>query len=409
MKFSDYISRLKGDKKIWIVIFVMSFISILVVYSSTGALAFRRSNGNTSFYIFRQVMVQLGGFMFILLMIKYIKVKYYNKYANLALVAAVGFILLGILIGRGSGRTIPLGFFSFQPAELAKVAVMMWVARILSNTGETDAAKRASFFKIVGGMLLLTVLLLKVNFSSAVLLMTTAFIMMYVAQIPARYLGSAILIALVVSVSLFLVRKQLPEIIYKGTRVETVFNRVDRYISGKDPKQDEGLTQDEFAKIAIYNGGFFGVGVGKGDISNRMSAAYNDFVFAIIVEEYGIFFAAFIVLLYLIILTRGLMIIKACKRTFPLFLATGAVTLLLLQALVNMGVSSGAIPVTGQPLPWISWGGTSQIFTAIVFGFLLSISAENQAEMLKQDTEEPGEEEDYSEEEIEFPPLNLKL
>jgi cell division protein FtsW len=409
MKFSDYISRLKGDKKIWIVIFVMSFISILVVYSSTGALAFRRSNGNTSFYIFRQVMVQLGGFMFILLMIKYIKVKYYNKYANLALVAAVGFILIGILIGRGSGRTIPLGFFSFQPAELAKVAVMMWVARILSNTGETDAAKRASFFKIVGGMLLLTVLLLKVNFSSAVLLMTTAFIMMYVAQIPARYLGSALLIALVVSVSLFLVRKQLPEIIYKGTRVETVFNRVDRYISGKDPKQDEGLTQDEFAKIAIYNGGFFGVGVGKGDISNRMSAAYNDFVFAIIVEEYGIFFAAFIVLLYLIILTRGLMIIKACKRTFPLFLATGAVTLLLLQALVNMGVSSGAIPVTGQPLPWISWGGTSQIFTAIVFGFLLSISAENQAEMLKQDTEEPGEEEDYSEEEIEFPPLNLKL
>jgi cell division protein FtsW len=408
MKFSDYISRLKGDKKIWIVIFVLSFISILVVYSSTGALAFRRSNGNTSFYIFRQVMVQLGGFMFILLMIKYIKIKYYNKYANLALIAAVGFILLGILIGRGSGRTIPLGFFSFQPAELAKVAVMMWVARILSNTGETDAAKRASFIKIVVGMLLLTILLLKVNFSSAVLLMSTAFIMMYVAQIPARYLGSAILIALVVCVSLFLVRKQLPEIIYKGTRVETVFNRIDRYISGSDPKQEEGLTQDEFAKIAIYNGGFFGVGVGKGDISNRMSAAYNDFVFAIIVEEYGIFFAAFIVLLYLIILTRGLMIIKACKRTFPLFLATGAVTLLLLQALVNMGVSSGAIPVTGQPLPWISWGGTSQIFTAIIFGFLLSISAENQAEMLKQDTEEPSEEDDYSDEEIEFPTLNLK-
>jgi cell division protein FtsW len=354
-------------------------------------------------------MVQLGGFMFILLMIKYIKVKYYNKYANLALLAAVGFILLGILIGRGSGRTIPLGFFSFQPAELAKVAVMMWVARILSNTGESDASKRASFLKILGGMLLLSLLLLKVNFSSAVLLMSTAFIMMYVAQIPARYLGSAILVALVLSVSVFLVRKQLPEIIYKGTRVETVFNRIDRYISKADPKQDEGLTQDEFAKIAIYNGGFFGVGVGKGDISNRMSAAYNDFVFAIIVEEYGIFFAAFIVLLYLIILTRGLMIVKACKRTFPLFLATGAVTLLLLQALVNMGVSSGAIPVTGQPLPWISWGGTSQIFTAIIFGFLLSISAENQAEMLKQDTEDPSEGDDYPEEEIEFPPLNLKL
>ncbi|MCX6219845.1 MAG: FtsW/RodA/SpoVE family cell cycle protein [Bacteroidia bacterium] len=401
MKFSDYISRLKGDKKIWIVIFVMSFISILVVYSSTGALAFRRSNGNTSFYIFRQVIVQMIGFMFILLMLKFVRIKVYNKYANLALMAAIGFILLGILIGRGSGRTIPLGFFSFQPAELAKVAVIMWVARILSSTGESDESRRKSFFKILLVMGLLALLLLKVNFSSAVLLMATAFIMMFVAQMPMRYLAGTMLIGLILAVSLFLVRKQLPEIIYKGTRVETVFNRVDRYISGSDPKQDEGLTQDEFAKIAIYNGGFFGVGVGKGDISNRMSAAYNDFVFAIIVEEYGLFFAAFIVLLYLIILTRGLMIIKACKRTFPLYLATGAVTMLMMQALVNMGVSSGAIPVTGQPLPWISWGGTSQVFTAFIFGFLLSISAENQAEMFKQDdASESGEDDDFAEEEI---------
>ncbi|MCK9639946.1 MAG: FtsW/RodA/SpoVE family cell cycle protein [Prolixibacteraceae bacterium] len=401
MKFSDYISRLKGDKKIWIVIFVMSFISILVVYSSTGALAFRRSNGNTSFYIFRQVIVQMIGFMFILLMLKFVRIKLYNKYANLALIAAVGFILLGILIGRGSGRTIPLGFFSFQPAELAKVAVIMWVARILSSTGESEESRRKSFFKILLVMGLLGLLLLKVNFSSAVLLMSTAFVMMFVAQMPIRYLGGTVLVGLILAVSLFLVRKQLPEIVYKGTRVETVFNRIDRYFSGSDPKQDEGLTQDEFAKIAIYNGGFFGVGVGKGDISNRMSAAYNDFVFAIIVEEYGLFFAAFIVLLYLIILTRGLMIIKTCKRTFPLYLATGAVTMLMLQALVNMGVSSGAIPVTGQPLPWISWGGTSQVFTAFIFGFLLSISAENQAEMFKQDDViEAGDDDDFSEEEI---------
>jgi len=182
--------------------------------------------------------------------------------------------------------------------------------------------------------------------------------------------------------------------------METVFNRVDRYVTGTDPKQEEGITQDEFAKIAIYNGGFIGVGAGKGDISNRMSAAYNDFVFAIIVEEYGLLGASIIVILYLVLLTRGLMIIKACKRTFPLYLATGAVTLILLQALVNMGVSSGAIPVTGQPLPWISWGGTSQIFTAIVFGFLLSISAENQSELLRQDTVERVDDEDYTDDDI---------
>jgi cell division protein FtsW len=224
--------------------------------------------------------------------------------------------------------------------------------------------------------------------------------MMFVAQIPVRYLAGAILTGTILFVSLFLVRKSLPEIVYKGTRMETVFNRIDRYITGADPKRDEGLTQDEFAKIAIHNGGFLGVGAGKGDISNRMSAAYNDFVFAIIVEEYGLAGAAAIIILYLVLLTRGLMIIKTCKRTFPLYLATGAVTMILLQALVNMGVSSGAIPVTGQPLPWISWGGTSQIFTAFIFGFLLSISAENQAELAKQEPVETKEEDDFSEEEL---------
>ena len=400
MKFSEYINRLKGDRKIWMVIFLLSFISILIVYSSTGALAFRRSNGNTTYYIIRQVIVQLLGFLVILLMLKNLSVKYYNKRANLALVLAMGCIVAGILIGRGSGRTIPLGFFSFQPAELAKVAIIMWVARLLSTMKETDESKRTAFFKILGGLAIIGVLLLKVNFSSAVLICSTAFIMMFVAQIPLRYLAGTVLAALVLAISLFLVRNALPDVIYKGTRMETVFNRVDRYVSGTDPKQDEGITQDEFAKIAIYNGGFFGVGAGKGDISNRMSAAYNDFVFAIIVEEYGLFGAAFIVILYLVLLTRGLMIIKACKRTFPLYLATGAVTLILLQALVNMGVSSGAIPVTGQPLPWISWGGTSQIFTAIVFGFLLSISAENQSELLRQDAVEQVEDEDYMDDEI---------
>jgi cell division protein FtsW len=400
MKFSEYINRLKGDRKIWMVIFVLSFISILIVYSSTGALAFRRSGGNTTYYILRQVIVQLLGFMVILLMLKNLSIRVYNKFANMALLAAMVFIVVGILIGRGSGRTIPLGFFSFQPAELAKVAIMMWVARILSKMGESDESKRTSFAKIVGGMILLSLLLLKVNFSSAVLICSTAFIMMFVAQIPLRYLLGTLVVAFIIAVSLFLVRHSLPDVVYKGTRIETVFNRIDRYVTGTDPKQEDGITQDEFAKIAIYNGGFFGVGAGKGDISNRMSAAYNDFVFAIIVEEFGLLGAVVIVILYLILLTRGLMIIKACKRSFPLYLATGAVTMILLQALVNMGVSSGAIPVTGQPLPWISWGGTSQIFTAIVFGFLLSVSAENQAELLRQDAPPEVEEDDYDEDEI---------
>jgi len=395
LKFSDYISRLKGDRKIWMVIFILSFISVLIVYSSTGALAFRRANGNTTFYIFRQVIFQLAGLLAILLMLKNFSVKFYNKIANLVLVSAMACIVLGILIGKGSGRTIPLGFFSFQPAELAKVAVMMWVARILSNTKETDESRRTAFYKIMAVMGLLALLLMKVNFSSAVLVMATAFILMFIAQIPMRYLGGTVVLGLAFFITIFLLRNSLPDIIYKGTRLETVFNRLGRYATKSDPKQDDGITQDEFAKIAIYNGGILGVGAGKGDISNRMSAAYNDFIFAIIVEEYGLVGAVVIIMLYLVLLTRGMMIVMACKRTFPLYLASGAIIMILLQALVNMGVSSGLIPVTGQPLPWVSWGGTSQIFTAIIFGFILSVSAENQAELLKQDTINEGKDDDY--------------
>jgi len=400
MKFSDYISRLKGDRKVWMVIFVLSFISILVVYSSTGALAFRRANGNTTFYIFRQIMFQLAGFMVMLLMLKHLNLKVYNKYANLVLIMAIGSVIVGILIGRGSGRTIPLGFVSFQPAELAKVAVIMWVARILALTKESDEARTASFFKIVIGVGLLALLLIKVNFSSAVLVVATAFILMFIAKIQFKLLFGAMLLVFTLFVSMFLIRKSLPEVIYNGSRLETVFNRIDRYVSGTDPKRSDGITQDEFAKIAIYNGGILGVGAGKSDISNRMSAAYNDFVFAIIIEEYGLIGGVVIVLLYLILLTRGLMIVKACNRTFPLYLATGAVAMILLQALVNMGVSSGAIPVTGQPLPWISWGGTSQLFTAVIFGFILCVSADNQFEILKQETTGMVEEEDYPDDEI---------
>ncbi len=377
------------------VIFVLSFISVLIVYSSTGALAFRKANGNTTFYILRQVIFQLAGLMVILLMIKNLSVKFYNKIANLVLVSAMGFIVLGILIGRGSGRTIPLGFFSFQPAELAKIAVMMWVARILSNMKETDESRRHAFYKISAFMGLLALLLVKVNFSSAVLVLATTFIMMFIAQIPMKFLGGTVVIGLTVFITIFLLRNSLPDIVYKGTRLETVFNRIDRYATKSEPKQDDGITQDEFAKIAIYNGGILGVGAGKGDISNRMSAAYNDFIFAIIVEEYGLLGAVVIVILYLILLTRGMMIVMACKRTFPLYLASGAVIMILLQALVNMGVSSGLIPVTGQPLPWVSWGGTSQLFTAVIFGFILSVSAENQAELLRQDTVMDEKDEDY--------------
>jgi len=202
--------------------------------------------------------------------------------------------------------------------------------------------------------------------------------MMFVGRIPVKYLVLTMLAGIGFVLLIYFAAPLLPE---KGQfgRIQTVRARIDRHLHGE--KSDvKGLSQDDFAKIAIHMGGITGVGAGKSKISNFMPAAYNDFIYSIIIEEYGLVGGVIIVLLYLIFLTRGGIIIRRCNRTFPTFLATGAVTIIILQAIINMAVSAGAIPVTGQPLPWVSWGGTSQVFTALTFGLLLSVSSETDQE-----------------------------
>jgi len=183
-------------------------------------------------------------------------------------------------------------------------------------------------------------------------------------------------------------------------RLQTVRNRIDRHIHGGEKLSEKGLTQDDFAMIAINRGGIAGVGAGKSKISNFMPAAYNDFIYSIIIEEYGLFGGILVPLLYLIFLTRGGIIIRKAKSAFPIFLATGAVTIIILQAMINMGVSAGAIPVTGQPLPWISWGGTSQLFTAFTFGLLLSVSSETDGEAPAEIENDDNPEGEFSGEDI---------
>jgi cell division protein FtsW len=294
---------------------------------------------------------------------------------------AIAFVLLGLAFGRGgegTGRTLPLGFISFQPAEIAKVAIILWVARLLANNQKDPRLLRIAYVKIIMGIGIICLLISMANFSSAVLLFSTALIMMFVGRIPIKYLVLTMLAGIGFVLLIYFAAPLLPE---KGQfgRIQTVRARIDRHIHG-EKSEIKGLTQDDFAKIAIHMGGITGVGAGKSKISNFMPAAYNDFIYSIIIEEYGLVGGIIIVLLYLIFLTRGGIIIRRCNRTFPTFLATGAVSIIILQAIINMAVSAGAIPVTGQPLPWVSWGGTSQVFTALTFGLLLSVSSETDQE-----------------------------
>ncbi len=376
---------IKGDRIIWAVLVALSCISLLIVYSSTGALAYRQASGNTTHYILRQLLFQGAGYGAIIIMLNYFPVKMYNRFANAAYLTAIVFVLLGLAFGRGgegTGRTLPLGFISFQPAEIAKVALILWVARLLANNQKDARLLRIAYFKIIIGIGLICLLISMANFSSAVLLFSTAVIMMFVGRIPVKYLVFTILTGIGFVLVIYFAAPLLPE---KGNfgRIQTIRGRIERHINGENATV-KGLTQGDFAKIAIHMGGVTGVGAGKSKISNFMPAAYNDFIYSIIIEEYGLIGGILIPLLYLIFLTRGGIIIRRCNRTFPTFLATGAVTIIILQAIINMAVSSGAIPVTGQPLPWVSWGGTSQVFTAITFGLLLSVSSETDQEAQKE-------------------------
>jgi cell division protein FtsW len=194
--------------------------------------------------------------------------------------------------------------------------------------------------------------------------------MMFVGRIPIKYLLLVVGTGIALVVSIYLIADQWEN---SPARVQTIKGRIERFLNG-DPNSQKGITQADYAKLAIYSGGIFGKGPGNSDVSNYMAAAYNDFIFAIIVEEYGLIGGTAVIFLYLIFFFRGVVIVRRSTRTFPAFVVIGLTLVLVYQAMINIGVSSGALPVTGQPLPWVSLGGTSLLFTSIAFGCILSVS-----------------------------------
>lgn len=388
----------RGDRVIWIVLLLLSMLSLLIVYSSTGALAYRQASGNTLYYLIRQLFFLAAGFGLMLLMVNVIPVKIYSMLANLLLYVSIALLLVTIGlkfagIVRGSGRTLGLGFITFQPAELAKISLIIFTAKVLGKKQKTKsdlfkAFKRIIFFTaIVCGLIFLS------DFSTSALLFATIMTMMFIGRIPLKYLLLVVAAGVALVAVIYLFADFVPG---SPARVKTIKGRIDRFVNG-DPNSEKGITQADYAKLAIYEGGFFGKGPGHSDVSNYMAAAYNDFIFAIIVEEYGLVIAAGVIFLYLIFLFRGVVIVRRATRTFPAFLVIGLTLLLVYQAMINIGVSSGALPVTGQPLPWVSLGGTSMLFTSVAFGCILSVSHQNQVnrEVQKQPVQVNAPDEDY--------------
>lgn len=368
---------LKGDRGIWMVLILLSLFSLLVVYSSTGSLAYRKMGGDTFFYLLKQIIMLGVGFGIITAVVNWVPVKYLSIFSPILLGLSFILIVTALILnvgGEATGRTFSLGPISFQPAELAKISLVLFVSRLLANHQDKDhKPSRKTFLVIIGVSGLICAAISLANFSTAALLFVTIMVLMFVGRVPLKFLFATVGAGVALVALIYFLAPHV-----NVGRFDTVKGRIDRFVKG-DPNSEIGMTQADYAEMAIYRGGQLGSGPGGSEVRNHMAAAYNDFIFAILVEEYG-WLSFLVVLAYVIFASRAAIIINQSKRTFPAFMVAGLSTMLVLQAMINMGVSVGLLPVTGQTLPWVSMGGTSTLFTAFAIGCILRVSYQNKLE-----------------------------
>jgi len=367
MKIRRYI---KGDRIIWIVVLILLVISLLSVYSSTGSLAYQHRSGNTFFYLFRQLKFILLGVV-IIFFVHLIPYRVFSRMSIFALYLAIPLLILTLIVGSNINDAtrwlqIPGTGLTIQPSDFAKIALVMYVAKILSVNQNNIKDFRGVFGKISMAIIGTCALILPANFSTAVIVFVTAFSLMFVGRIPLRYLALMIFTGLF-AFSIFIGGALL---LNREGRISTWKNRIEAYVDG-----DGDNYQADQAKVAIVQGGLFGKGPGNSTQRNLLPHPYSDFIYAIIIEEYGTLIGGILVIaLYLWLFFRTGMIIRRSKSTYGAFLAFGLSMGLVLQAFVNMAVAVGLVPVTGQTLPLVSMGGSSIFFTSIATGMILSVS-----------------------------------
>jgi len=383
-----FVKYFKGDTAIWLIIFLLAIFSMLTVYSATGTLAYKKMGGNTSYFLFRHLtFLGLGiGITFVVHNISY---KVFYSLSQLLLYASVPLLAWTLFKGVSLNEaarwiTLPGTGLSFQTSDLAKFALIMYVARILSGNQEKIEDPNMAFKPILLWVLIICGLILPANFSTAAILFVICLVLMFIGRIKVSHLLSVVGVG-VAAIAIFVaIAWNMPE---KG-RLGTWKARIENFTSG-----DSGANyQSNQAKIAIVNGGLFGKGPGNSIQRNFLPHPYSDFIYAIIVEEYGLIGGLVILLLYLFLLYRVGAIVRKSQRTFPAFLVIGLTFSLVFQALINMGVAVNVFPVTGQTLPFVSMGGTSIIFTSVALGIILSVSR----------TVQPSKEEIEDESEIEI-------
>ncbi len=369
-------SLFKGDKYLWFTVGLLMLISLLAVYSSTGTLAYKYQSGNTEYYLFKHLSILLFGLVLMYLTHR-IRYTFFSRFSKIAIILAIPLLLLTLVVGTNLNDasrwlTIPIINLSFQTSDFAKLALLLFVARELSKKQENIKDFKTTFVPIMLVVLLTCGLILPANFSTAAVVFAASIVLMIIGRISLKYIAMMLGIG-VVALSLFISIAIVFEL-DSGPfgRVQTWISRVESFTN----EDDEGSYQSQQAKIAIASGGVIGKGPGNSTQRNFLPHPYSDFIFAIIIEEYGFMAGVLVVVLYLVLFYRAIYIARKSPRAFATFLAIGCAFSLVFQAMINMAVAVNLFPVTGQPLPMISMGGTSTLFTSIAVGIILSVSRE---------------------------------
>lgn len=364
------LQKIQGDKVIWAVVLVLSLFSILAVYSSSGTLAYRFQSGNTEYYLIKHFVILVFGLLLMYFTHK-IKYSYFSRLSQIALYISVPLLIATLFIGESINDanrwiTLPVINLSFQSSDFAKLALITYLARIMTKKQDQIKDFKSAFLPVILPVFIICGLILPANFSTAAVLFATCVVIMFIGRLNTKYILMMMGAGIVALTIFIVVVYNMPN---KG-RVVTWKERIENFI-GKD---GANTYQSDQAKIAIASGGLLGKMPGNSTQRNFLPQAFSDFIYAIIIEEYGLIGGIIIVLMYLILLFRGIRISNKSPGTFGALLAAGLSFSLVFQAMINMAVAVNLLPVTGQPLPLVSMGGTSLWFTSLSIGVVLSVS-----------------------------------
>lgn len=365
----ELLRKVKGDKVIWTVVIILSLISLLAVYSATDSLAWR-NNKSSGFFLVKQLSILAMGLVFIFI-VHQINYTRFAKFAVILYLLSIPLLLYTLIFGTSLNDgarwiTLPFVNLTFQASDLARLALFLFLARQLSVKQKEIKDFRKGFLPILFPIIAICGLIAPANLSTALLLGITCSILLFIGRVSIKHLALLVALGLAVILLIFLVSKTM-----NVGRGSTWQNRIETFMGQGEQKES---FQTEQANIAIASGQLFGRGPGNSWARDFLPHPYSDFIFAIIIEEYGFVGGALLVGIYLIFLWRSILIFRRIPFAFGAFLAVGLSFTLVFQAMVNMMVNVHLLPVTGLTLPLVSMGGSSIWFNSIAIGVILSVS-----------------------------------